>query len=80
MEAIGTLTGGIAHDFNNLLTIINGFTEMILLETKEDDPRHKDLKKILQTGQKGADMVQRLLAFSKKAQVKPATSGPERHC
>ena len=71
MEAIGTLTGGIAHDFNNLLTIINGFAELILLETKEDDPRRKDLKKILQTGQKGADMVRRLLAFSKKAQVNP---------
>ena len=69
MEAIGTLTGGIAHDFNNLLTIINGFAEMILLETKEDDPRRKDLEKILQTGRKGADMVRRLLAFSKKAQV-----------
>jgi PAS domain S-box-containing protein len=71
MEAIGTLTGGIAHDFNNLLTIVNGFTEMILLQTREDDPRYKDLKKILQTGQKGADMVQRLLAFSKKAPVSP---------
>ncbi len=71
MEAIGTLTGGIAHDFNNLLTIMNGFTEVILLKTREDDPRCKDLKKILQTGQKGADMVQRLLAFSKKAQVSP---------
>ncbi len=71
MEAIGTLTGGIAHDFNNLLTIINGFAELILQQTKEDDPRYKDLKKILLTGQKGADMVQRLLAFSKKAQVSP---------
>jgi two-component system, cell cycle sensor histidine kinase and response regulator CckA len=69
MEAIGTLTGGIAHDFNNLLTIINGFAEMTLLETKEDDPRRQDLQKILQTGQKGADMVQRLLAFSKRNKV-----------
>ena len=71
MEAIGTLTGGIAHDFNNLLTIVNGFTEVILMKTEEADPRYKDLKKILLTGQKGADMVQRLLAFSKKAPVSP---------
>jgi PAS domain S-box-containing protein len=71
MEAIGTLTGGIAHDFNNLLTIVNGYTEMLLLETAEDDPRYADLQKILETGRKGADMVQRLLAFSKKAEINP---------
>jgi two-component system, cell cycle sensor histidine kinase and response regulator CckA len=69
MEAIGTLTGGIAHDFNNLLTIINGYTEMILSETTEDDPIYSDLQKVLETGCKGAEMVQRLLAFSKKAEV-----------
>lgn len=64
MEAIGTLTGGIAHDFNNLLTIINGFTEMILMGTSQDDQRYADLQKILQTGRKGAKMVQRLLSFT----------------
>ena len=80
MEAIGTLTGGIAHDFNNLLTIINGFAELILLQTKEDDPRRKDLKKILQTGQKGADMVQRLLAFSKSDKVRLEPLDLNRHC
>jgi len=69
MEAIGTLAGGIAHDFNNLLTIINGYSEMILMEKTEDDPVYSDLKKILETGLKGADMVQRLLSFSKNAQI-----------
>jgi two-component system cell cycle sensor histidine kinase/response regulator CckA len=69
MEAIGTLTGGIAHDFNNLLTIINGYTEMILMDKTENDPIYADLQKILQTGLKGADMVRRLLAFSKKSQI-----------
>jgi two-component system, cell cycle sensor histidine kinase and response regulator CckA len=68
MEAMGTLTGGIAHDFNNLLTVVNGYTEMVLLETAEDDPRYEDLQKVLQTGRKGAELVQRLLAFSKKGE------------
>ena len=70
MEAIGTLTGGIAHDFNNLLTIMNGYTEMILMDKTEDDPLYADLQKILQTGLKGADMVQRLLSFTKQAATK----------
>lgn len=69
LEAIGTLTGGIAHDFNNLLTIINGYTEMILMDKTEDDPLYGDLKKILETGMKGAEMVQMLLRFSKNAQI-----------
>ena len=69
MEAIGTLAGGIAHDFNNLLTIINGYAEMILMDKTEDDPIYADLKKILETGLKGADMVRRLLGFSKNAPI-----------
>ena len=71
MEAIGTLTGGIAHDFNNLLTIINGYTELILSEKTEDDPIYSDLQKILETGRKGAELVQRLLALSKKGEINP---------
>jgi len=69
MEAIGTLTGGIAHDFNNLLTIMNGFTELALSEKSEDDPSYSDLHKVLETGRRGAELVQRLLAFSRKAEI-----------
>ncbi len=69
MEAIGTLTGGIAHDFNNLLTIMNGYAQLILSETTEDDPIYSDLQKIVETGFKGADLVKRLQAFSKKAEI-----------
>ncbi|MFH1115754.1 MAG: PAS domain S-box protein [Pseudomonadota bacterium] len=71
MEAIGTLTGGIAHDFNNLLTIINGYTELMLLEKTEDDPSYADLQKVFETGRKGADLVQRLLALSRKSESHP---------
>ncbi len=71
MEAVVTLTGGIAHDFNNLLTIINGYTELILSEKTEEDPAYSDLQKIVQTGRKGAELVQKLLALSKKGEIEP---------
>ncbi|MEW6141109.1 MAG: DUF3365 domain-containing protein [Thermodesulfobacteriota bacterium] len=71
MEAVVTLTGGIAHDFNNLLTIINGYTELILSEKTEEDPEYSDLQKIVQTGRKGAELVQKLLALSKKGEIEP---------
>jgi PAS domain S-box-containing protein len=68
MEAVGTLTSGIAHDFNNLLTVINGYAELLLSERAEGDPSYHDIQNILETGRKGAELVQRLLAFGKKSE------------
>jgi len=69
MEALGTLAGGVAHDFNNILTIILGYSEMILLDTNEDDTCYGDLQKIIQTGHKGADLIQRLLTFTRQTEI-----------
>ncbi len=71
MEAIGTLTEGIAHDFNNMLTIILGFAELLLLEHDEADKACQDLQKIIETARSGADLVRRLLAFSRRTELQP---------
>ena len=71
MEAIGTLSGGIAHDFNNLLTVVMGFSELLLAEKEQDDPQYADLQKIFHAAKNGADLVQRLLMFSRKSEPKP---------
>ncbi len=71
MEAVGRLAGGVAHDFNNLLTVINGFSEAMLLETGPDDPRRDALVSVIDAGRRAADLTQQLLAFSRKAIVKP---------
>ena len=71
MEAIGTLSGGIAHDFNNLLTVVLGFTEILLLEKNEDDQEYGDLQKILHAAKSGAELVQRLLTFSRRVEPQP---------
>ncbi len=70
MEAIGTLAGGIAHDFNNLLTVILGYCELIISEKNEGDRDYEDLNKVMQAGRTAADMVQQILAFSRKAETK----------
>jgi len=70
MEAIGTLTGGIAHDFNNLLTIILGYAELLVLDKSEEDPECQDLEKIIQTARNAAELVQRLLVFTRKSEMK----------
>ncbi|WP_235438850.1 ATP-binding protein [Candidatus Rhodobacter oscarellae] len=63
MEAVGQLTGGVAHDFNNLLTVIRGNMDL-LSSTAELDPELAD--PILNAVQRGAELTQRLLAFSRK--------------
>jgi len=68
MEAVGQLTGGIAHDFNNLLTVILGNLDL-LAKTIGDD-RESELSDCLQdmrsAAQDGAELTQRLLAFSRR--------------
>jgi two-component system, cell cycle sensor histidine kinase and response regulator CckA len=71
MEAVGTLAGGVAHDFNNILTVVCGFSELLLSEMRPDSPAHEDLQKIACASQRGADLVKRLLTFSRKAEAHP---------
>jgi PAS domain S-box-containing protein len=71
MEAVGTLAGGIAHDFNNLLQVTLGYSEMLLADKDRHDPEYEDLSRILQAAKSGAELVQRLLTFSRKVEPKP---------
>lgn len=71
MEAVGTLAGGIAHDFNNLLQVTQGFSELLLAQKEAGDPEHADLLKIFHAAKNGAELVQRLLTFSRKVEIKP---------
>jgi PAS domain S-box-containing protein len=79
MEAIGTLAGGIAHDFNNILQVTLGFSELLLSERTEQDPEYADLQKIVQSARSGADLVQRILTFSRRIETKPIPLNINRH-
>jgi len=63
MEAVGQLTGGIAHDFNNLLAVILGNAELVEDRLGGDD---KPTRAILRAVTRGAELTQRLLAFSRR--------------
>jgi PAS domain S-box-containing protein len=66
MEAVGQLTGGIAHDFNNLLGAVLGNIDL-LMEEIDDRPRAKKLaERATAAAESGAQLVRRLLAFSRK--------------
>jgi signal transduction histidine kinase/CheY-like chemotaxis protein len=66
LEAVGRLAGGISHDFNNLLAIINSYADLLLLKCKPDDPLEKYYRNIRSAGQRGADLVARMMTFSRR--------------
>lgn len=71
MEAIGQLTAGIAHDFNNLLTAINGFASLLHTDLSAVPEQIELLEKIMDAGQRAADLVKQLLMFSRKQEPQP---------
>lgn len=70
MEAVGQLTGGLAHDFNNLLAVILGNLELLAEVLVE--PALADLvQRALSAVERGATLIQRLLAFSRQQPLQP---------
>jgi len=65
LEALGTLAGGIAHDFNNILAAINGSASLAMSQLSPDHPVQTCLMEIEKAGQRAADVVRRILAFSR---------------
>lgn len=66
LEAIGRLAGGIAHDFNNILSAIMGYAELSLEGMPADHPIRSYLEQIAKAGRRARDLVQQILAFSRK--------------
>ncbi len=67
LEAMGTLAGGIAHDFNNILGAILGFGEMAMRDAVKDSRLRRDLDCIMEAGERGRALVDRVLAFSRSS-------------
>ncbi len=73
MQAIGQLAGGVAHDFNNLLTAIQLRLDELLHRHPAGDPSYEGLNEIRQTSLRAADLIRKLLAFSRKQTVQRET-------
>ena len=73
LEVIGQLTDGIVHDFNNLLTIILGNLHFLQEEVGHDvdDETREFIDDALSAARDGAELGQRLLAFSRKQTLQP---------
>ena len=71
LESVGQLTGGVAHDFNNLLTVVLGNADLLCDELAKNDRCRPLAEMIVGAAQKGAQLTQRLLAFSRRQALDP---------
>jgi len=70
MEAVGRLAGGIAHDFNNILGMITGFAELARQDIGDPATLNTDLDELLRAAARGRDLVQQILRFSRRQDVR----------
>ena len=71
LETLGQLTGGVAHDFNNLLTPVIGNLDLIRRRLDPDDKSHRLIDAALQAASRASTLVQRLLAFARRQDLRP---------
>jgi PAS domain S-box-containing protein len=72
MDALGQLTAGVSHDFNNLLGIVLGNIDLLRMETAGHPGLDKRLETARAAASRGADLVKRLLAFSRTRDLTPS--------
>ena len=71
MAALGQLSSGVAHDVNNDLGVIVGSAEMILEGAPSGSREEVLSSRIISTVKRSADLVRRMLAFSRQADIAP---------
>ena len=76
MEALGQLAGGIAHDFNNVLQAIQGGAGLIERRAGDPDGVRRLTQMILEATSRGSAITRRLLAFSRRGELRAESVDP----
>lgn len=66
LESLGRLSGAVAHDFNNLLSVINGYSELILMKKNNDEDFYKYVQEIARAGWQARELTTQLLTFGRR--------------
>jgi PAS domain S-box-containing protein len=73
LQSLGTLASGIAHDFNNIVTAISGHAELALNDVSDRGAVSAGLEEICRSADRAADLVRRILLFSRGDEPKLQT-------
>lgn len=71
LALVGQVAGGIAHDFNSLLTVVINGAEQ-LQELSDDPDLLAESEAVLEAGKRASHLVQQLLTFSRRDEVRRA--------
>jgi signal transduction histidine kinase/DNA-binding response OmpR family regulator len=71
LDAIGKLTGGLAHDFNNLLASVLSGLGLLERRAKLDGDAKQIVDMTRHAAKHGAELVNRMLAFSRRQNLRP---------
>jgi signal transduction histidine kinase len=72
IDTIGHLTGGVAHDFNNILMAMLGSLELMRKRLPDEAGLRRLLDNAIKGAERGAALTQRLLAFARRQELRPA--------
>ena len=78
LDAIGKLTGGVAHDFNNLLASILSGLNLLKRQVSMDGKAQRIFDMTEHAAKQGADLIARMLAFSRRQHLNPTAFNPSR--
>ncbi len=70
-EALANLAGGIAHSLNNLITPIVALSDNLMHRMPADSEHQPRIAKIFEAGMRAADLVNRILVFSRREDPQP---------
>jgi signal transduction histidine kinase len=73
IEALGQLVGGVAHDFNNVVQSVQAGTRLIR-KRSQDDETIKIVEILETTAERGARLIQRMLAFARREETHTETT------
>jgi PAS domain S-box-containing protein len=64
LESLGVLAGGVAHDLNNQLMVIQGYTDLTLMNLPDQGPLRDGMSEIEKATVRAAELCAGLLSFS----------------
>lgn len=69
MDVARAFSGGLAHDLNNIFTGILGFTSLLMMEAKEDDPLCRYCREIEKSAADATTLIDKLVSINRQETI-----------